>query len=39
MADPGVKFAVEALLPSVRFENLALASTHSADNTGIGARL
>jgi ketosteroid isomerase-like protein len=35
MADAGVKFAVETPLPTVRFENLALASTRSADNTGI----
>jgi uncharacterized protein (TIGR02246 family) len=35
MADAGVKFTVEAPLPTVRFENLALTSTRSADNTGI----
>ena len=35
MAGAGVKFAVEAPLPTVRFENLALTSTRSADNTGI----
>jgi ketosteroid isomerase-like protein len=35
MADAGVKFAVETPLPTVRFENLALTSTRSADNTGI----
>jgi uncharacterized protein (TIGR02246 family) len=35
MADVGVKFAVETPLPTVRFENLALTSTRSADNTGI----
>lgn len=34
MVDAGVKFAVEAPLPTVRFENLALTSTRSADNTG-----
>ena len=35
MADAGVKFAIEAPLPTVRFENLALTSTRSADNTGV----
>jgi ketosteroid isomerase-like protein len=35
MADAGVKFAVETPLPTVRFENLALTSTRSADNTGV----
>lgn len=35
MVDAGVKFALEAALPTVRFENLALTSTRSADNTGI----
>jgi ketosteroid isomerase-like protein len=35
MADAGVKFAIETPLPTVRFENLALTSTRSADNTGI----
>jgi hypothetical protein len=30
-----VKFAREASLPTVRFEDLALTSTHSADNTGV----
>lgn len=35
MADAGVKFTVETPLPTVRFENLALTSTRSADNTGI----
>lgn len=35
VVDAGVKFAVEAPLPTVRFENLALTSTRSADNTGI----
>ena len=28
------KFAVEAPLPTVRFEDLALTATRSADNTG-----
>jgi hypothetical protein len=35
LADAGVKFAIEAPLPPVRFEELALASTPSADNTGV----
>jgi uncharacterized protein (TIGR02246 family) len=35
MADAGVKFAIEIPLPTVRFENLALTSTRSDDNTGI----
>ena len=35
MADAGVRFATETPLPTVRFENLALTSTHSADNTGV----
>jgi SnoaL-like domain len=35
MAGAGVKFAVETPLPTVRFENLALTSTRSADNSGI----
>jgi ketosteroid isomerase-like protein len=35
MADAGVKFAIETPLPTVRFENLALTSTRSADNTGV----
>jgi uncharacterized protein (TIGR02246 family) len=35
MVDAGVKFGLEAPLPTVRFENLALTSTHSADNTGV----
>jgi len=35
MADAGVKFAIETPLPAVRFENLALTSTRSADNTGV----
>jgi len=35
MADAGVKFAIESPLPTVRFENLALTSTRSADNTGV----
>ncbi|MGO9159597.1 MAG: YybH family protein [Streptosporangiaceae bacterium] len=35
MADAGVTFAIETPLPTVMFENLALASTRSADNTGV----
>ena len=35
MVDAGVRFATETPLPSVTFENLALTSTHSADNTGV----
>jgi ketosteroid isomerase-like protein len=35
MVDAGIKFAIENPLPTVRFENLALASTRSADNTGL----
>ncbi len=35
MIDAGVKFGLEAPLPTVSFENLALTSTRSADNTGV----
>jgi ketosteroid isomerase-like protein len=35
MVDAGVRFAIETPLPTVRFENLALTSTRSADNTGV----
>ena len=35
MVDAGVKFAIETPLPTVRFEDLALTSTRSADNTGV----
>jgi ketosteroid isomerase-like protein len=35
MVDAGVKFGLEAPLPTVRFENLALTSTRSAYNTGV----
>jgi ketosteroid isomerase-like protein len=35
MIDAGIEFALEASLPTVRFENLALTSTRSADNTGV----
>ena len=35
IARTGAKFAIETPLPTVRFENLALTSTQSADSTGI----
>ena len=35
MVDAGVRFAIETPLPTVSFENLALTSTRSADNTGV----
>jgi ketosteroid isomerase-like protein len=35
MVDAGIKVAVETPLPTVRFEDLALTSTRSADNTGV----
>ncbi len=35
MVDAGVRFAIESPLPTVRFEDLALTSTRSADNTGL----
>jgi ketosteroid isomerase-like protein len=35
MADAGVKFGTESPLPTVTFEDLALTSTRSADNTGV----
>ena len=35
MIDAGVKFGAEPPAPTVRFEDLALASTRSADNTGV----
>lgn len=35
MVDAGVRFGLEAPLPTVRFENLAMTSTRSADNTGV----
>ena len=35
MAAAGVTFAVETPLPTVRFEDLALTSTRSADNIGV----
>lgn len=35
MVDAGVKFGSEPPLPTVRFEDLALTSTTSADKTGV----
>lgn len=35
MVDAGFKFGSEAPLPTVRFEDLALTSTRSADNVGV----
>lgn len=35
MVDAGIKFTLEAPLPTLRFEDLALTSTRSADNTGV----
>ncbi len=35
LVDAGVKFGSEAPLPTVRFEDLALTSTRSADNAGV----
>ncbi len=35
MIDAGVKFGFESPLPTVAFENLALTSSRSADNTGV----
>ncbi|MBO0837177.1 MAG: nuclear transport factor 2 family protein [Actinobacteria bacterium] len=35
MVDAGAKFGLEAPLPTVRFEDLALTSTRSADNVGV----
>jgi uncharacterized protein (TIGR02246 family) len=35
LADAGVRFGIEAPLPTVRFEDLALTSTRSADDTGV----
>ena len=39
MVDAGVRFGSEAPLPTIRFENLALTSTRSADNTGVRVQL
>jgi ketosteroid isomerase-like protein len=35
MVDAGIRFALEPPLPTVRFEDLALTSTRSADDTGV----
>jgi hypothetical protein len=35
MVDAGIKFAIETPLPTVSFEDLAMTSTRSADNTGV----
>ena len=35
LVDAGVKFGFETPLPTVTFEDLALTSTRSADNTGV----
>jgi ketosteroid isomerase-like protein len=35
LVDAGMTFSIEAPLPTVRFEDLALTSTRSADNTGV----
>ncbi len=35
LVDAGVKFSLETPVATVRFENLALTSTRSADNTGV----
>ena len=35
MVNAGVRFGAETPLPTVRFEDLALTSTRSADNTGV----
>ena len=39
MVGAGPKFAIEAPPPTVRFEDLALTSTRSADNTGVRAQV
>ncbi len=39
MADAGVRFAIETPLPTIRFEDLALTSTRSADNTGVRVQI
>ena len=39
MVDAGVKFGLETPLPTVRFENLALTSTRSADDTGVRVQI
>ena len=35
MVEVGLQFSAEAPLPTVRFEDLALTSTRSADNVGV----
>jgi ketosteroid isomerase-like protein len=35
LVDAGMRFGIETPLPTVRFEDLALTSTRSADNTGV----
>ncbi len=35
MIDAGLRFDLETPLPTVRFQDLALTSTRSADNTGV----
>ncbi len=35
MVEAGVRFGTETPLPTVRFEDLALTSTRSADNAGV----
>jgi ketosteroid isomerase-like protein len=35
LVDAGMTFRIETPLPTVRFEDLALTSTRSADNTGV----
>lgn len=35
LVDAGTRFGVEAPLPTVRFEDLALTSTRSTDGTGV----
>ncbi len=39
MVDAGLKFGYEVPLPTINFENLALTSTCSADNTGVRVQL
>lgn len=39
MVDAGVKFGQETPLPTITFEDLALTSTRSTDNTGVRVQL
>jgi ketosteroid isomerase-like protein len=39
MVDAGMRFGTETPLPTVWFQDLALASTRSADNTGVRVQL